>query len=144
VELGPLLDAHAFLRVERPDLLWEADVDDEPLIRTLGEMIAAALARGTELADIVLNASNVTVEPDPDPESRGPLHGDYVALTISGAGDWSPEVTWKPTRQSTVLLNSDLDAAARTAGIPWAYTRSGPDGGSVTVFLPRVPSRQGS
>ena len=144
VELRPLLNAHAFLRVQRPVLLWDADVDDEPLIRTLGEMIAAALARGTELADVVLNAANVTVEPDPDPESRGPVHGDYVALTISGAGDWSPEVTWKPTPQSPVLLNPDLDAAARTAGIPWAYTRSGPDGGSVTIFLPRCLPRQGS
>lgn len=137
MELGPLLNAHAFLRVQRPPVLWEADVADEPLIRTLGEMIAAALVRGTELGDVALDASNVTVEPDPDPEARGPAPGDYVALTVSGGGDWSPEVAWTPTGQSTTLVNPDLDAAARAAGIPWAYTRSGPDGGSVTIFLPR-------
>jgi hypothetical protein len=135
MDLGPLLNAHAFLRVERPVLLWMADVDDELLIRTFGEMIAAALARGTELGDVVLNASNVTVERDSDPESRGPAPGDYVALTISGAGDWSPEVAGTPTDQSTVLVNPDLHAAARAAAIPWAYTRSVPDGGSVTIFL---------
>ena len=137
MDLGPLLNAHAFLRVERPVVLWAADIDDEPLIRTLGEMIAAALVRGTELGDVVLNASNVTVEPDPDPEWRGPAPGDYVALTIAGAGDWSPEVTWTPAGSSTVLVNPDLDAAARTAAVPWAYTRAGPDGGSVTIFLRR-------
>jgi hypothetical protein len=46
MELGPYLNAHAFLRVERPPTLWEADADDEPVLRVLGEMIAAALARG--------------------------------------------------------------------------------------------------
>jgi hypothetical protein len=96
--------------------------------------------RGTELGEVVLDASNVTVEPDPDPESRGPRPGDYVALTITGAGDWSPEVAWTPAGQSTVLVNPDLDGAARTAGIPWAYTRAFPDGGSVTIFLPRQVS----
>jgi hypothetical protein len=139
VDLGPLLNAHAFLRVARPPLLWEAAVDDEPLIRTLGEMIAAALVRGTELAEVALDAANVTVAPDPDPEAPAvPAPGDYVALTITGVGDWNPEVRWNPTDRSTVLVNADLDAAARTAGIPWAYTRATPDGGSVTIFLHRL------
>ncbi len=43
MDLGPLLNAHAYLRVERPPELWEADVDDVPLVRVLGEMIATAL-----------------------------------------------------------------------------------------------------
>jgi hypothetical protein len=140
MDLGPLLNAHAFLRVERPPVLWEADVDDEKLIRTLGEMIAAALVRGSELPDVTLRASNVTVEAEPEPETRAiPEPGDYVALTILGAGDWSPEVMWAPAvHPGPVLVNPDLDAAARTAGIPWAYTRALPDQGSVTIFLRRA------
>jgi hypothetical protein len=140
MDLGPLLNAHAFLRVERPPALWEADVDDEKLIRTLGEMIAAALVRGAELADVTLRAANVTVEADPDPEARAvPEPGDYVALTILGAGDWRPEVTWSPSVDTgPVLLNRDLDTAARTAGIAWAYTCAFLDEGSVTIFLRRA------
>jgi hypothetical protein len=46
-------------------------------------------------------------------------------------------VRWTPTGEASVLVNPDLDAAARTAAIPWAYTRTAPDGGSVTIFLPR-------
>jgi hypothetical protein len=141
VDLGPLLNAHAFLRVARPPLLWEADVDDELLIRTLGEMIAAALARGSELADVALNAANVTVEPDPDPEALTLTPGDYVTLTIAGAGDWTPEVSWTAADDSVVLLNADLDRAARVAGIPWAYSRAMADSGSVTIFLPRLTRR---
>ena len=53
---------HAYPRVERPPLLWEAEVDDVRLVRMLGEMLAAALARGAALDDVVLRASNVTVE----------------------------------------------------------------------------------
>jgi hypothetical protein len=140
MDLGPLLNAHAFLRVERGPSLWEADVDDEKLIRTLGEMIAAALVRGSDLAEVTLRANNVTVEADPDPEARAvPEPGDYVALTILGGGDWNPEVTWpSPGDQRVVLVNPDLDAAARAAGIPWAYTRALGENGSVTIFLRRA------
>ena len=142
MDLGPLLNAHAFLRVERPPALWDADVDDEKLIRTLGEMISAALVRGSELADVTLRAANVTVESDPDPEARAaPEPGDYVAVTILGGGDWSPEVRWtRSIDAGPVLVNPDLDAAARTAGIPWAYTRALAHEGSVTIFLRRAPA----
>lgn len=64
-ELEGILNAHAFLRVERPPVLWETDVDLEAFIRALGEMIAAGLVRnGQELSGITLNVSNVTVEPE--------------------------------------------------------------------------------
>jgi hypothetical protein len=79
------------------------------------------------------------VEPDDDPEARGPAPGDYVALTITGAGDWSPEIGWTPADPSIVLVNRDLDSAARNAGIPWAYTRSTGATGSVTIYLHRRP-----
>jgi hypothetical protein len=44
IDLDALLNAHAFMRVERPPLLWEVDVDDEPFIRTLGEMRSSSVS----------------------------------------------------------------------------------------------------
>jgi hypothetical protein len=135
VDLGPYLRAHSYLRVERPFTLWPADVDDVALIRLTGEVLAFALGRGTELADILMRASNVTVPGDDSPVAAG----DYVALTFAGAGDWSPEVSWTPaTDGKRVLVNDDVTRAARAAGIPWAYTRVEADGGSVTIFLRRA------
>jgi hypothetical protein len=138
MELGPYLNAHAFLRVERPPALWEADADDEPVLRMVGEMIAAALARGAELSAIVLRANNVTVESDEG--DRPPAVGDYVVLSVLAEGDWLPECVWSPQAASTTtLVNADLDAAARGAGVRYAYTRQENLIGSVTVFLPRLP-----
>jgi hypothetical protein len=136
MDLGPYLRAHSYLRVERPFTLWPADVDDVALIRLTGELLAFALGRGTELADIVMRANNVTVPDDDSPVAAG----DYVALTIKGAGDWSPEVSWRPddVDGERVLVNDDVTRAARAAGTPWAYTRVEADGGSVTIFLPRA------
>ena len=149
MDLGPLLNAHGYLRVERPPEVWAAAVDDVALVRVLGEMIAAALGRGAELGEVVLRVNNVTVgaeDPsDHDSEgeggdpSDGPAPGDYVALSILGRGDWHPEVLWGPEAGGgAVLVNSHLDEAAKAAGIPFAYTRSEGDGGSVTVFLRRA------
>ena len=137
MELGPYLNAHAFLRVERPPTLWEADADDEPVLRMLGEMLAAALARGAELSAIVLRANNVTVESEE--EEHPPAVGDYVVLSVLAEGDWLPECVWAPTAAAGgTLVNADLDAAARGAGVRYAYTRQENDIGSVTVFLPRL------
>jgi hypothetical protein len=121
-------------------MLWAVEADDTVVIPMLGEMIVCALVRGTELGDVVLRANNVTVEflDDEDHEGAGPAEGDYVALTILGVGDW-PEISWKPgARDRAVLLNADLDARARAAGVSYAYSRAAPEGGSVTVFLPRL------
>jgi hypothetical protein len=135
VDLGPLLRAHGYLQVERPPALWDVNADDELLIRMLGVMISAALVPGTELGDIVLRANNVTAT-----EADGVLApGDYVALSIAGAGDWSPEVSWFPdSADAPVLVNADMDAAARAVGVRWGYTRAYPAEGSVTVLLPRL------
>jgi hypothetical protein len=35
IDLGALLNAHAFMRVERPPDLWEVGVDDDTFIRML-------------------------------------------------------------------------------------------------------------
>ena len=47
MDLAPLLEAHAHLRVERPPELWGADIGDVALMRVVGERIAAALGRRT-------------------------------------------------------------------------------------------------
>jgi len=134
VDLVPYLRAHAYLRVEWPPALWHAECDDELLVRLTGELIAFALTRGTDLGDVGLRAANVDVT-----DAGAPAPGDYVALRIDGTGDWGPEITWDPGRATApTLVNSDVDAAARAAGIRWAVTRSEGDGGSVTVFLPRL------
>ena len=85
IDLDALLTAHAFMRVERPPELWQVDVDDEPFIRMLGEMIVVGLLHHDVLAELTLNASNVTVgEEGPD----GVAPGDYVAVTVRGPGAW--------------------------------------------------------
>ena len=136
MDLGPLLNAHAYLTVERPPHLWAADCDDRTLIPMLGEMIVAALVRGTELADVVLRVNNITVEHD---DGHPPGAGDFVGISIVGRGDWAPEVSWDPaaTASQPMLVSADLDAAARVAGARWAYVRSFDDSGSVTVLFPR-------
>jgi hypothetical protein len=140
-ELEGILNAHAFLKVERPPVLWAPSGELEPFIRALGEMIAAALVRnGHELAAITLNVSNVTVEPD----AAGPMPaGDFVAVTIASEGDWGPETTWDPSGDASgALVSGDLESALRVAGAAWAYTRqSASDAGSVTALYARMPDR---
>jgi hypothetical protein len=99
----------------------------------------AALTPGTPLDQVGLRAANVVVE---RPEGRAaPPPGEYVAVSIHGAGDWGPEAAWRPSdADAPTLVNDDLDAAARAAGVPYASTRSGAEG-CVTVFLP--PRRSG-
>jgi hypothetical protein len=138
-ELEGLLNAHAFLRVERPPELWAPQAELEPFIRLLGEMIAAALVRnGQKLEEVTLNVSNVTVEP----EAAGQIpEGDFVGLTVRSAGDWSPEEAWHPAEdpEEASLVSGDLLSAAVAAGGSYGYTRvSGDDEGSVTVFFRRV------
>jgi hypothetical protein len=134
IDLDALLNAHAFLRVERPPLLWEVDVLDEPFIRMLGEMIVMGLLHHDVLAELTLNASNVTVEFDP-PE--GVAAGDYVAITVLGPGDWERDQAWTPA-SADLLWGRDLDAAARAASVSFAYLRRlGDDEGSITVWIPR-------
>jgi hypothetical protein len=136
MKLDATLRAHGFMRIERPPLLWEIDVaDDRPFFRLLGELIAHGLGRGSELSELLLAASNVTIEPE---TLREVAAGDYVALTIRGRGDWGPEQTWVPASAAR-LVGADLDRAAREAGIAWGYTRVlGPDEGSITVLFPRL------
>jgi hypothetical protein len=105
------------MRVERPPVVWEVDVDDEPFIRMLGEMIVLGLLHHDVLAGMTLNASNVTVGDDgPD----GVAEGDYVAITIKAPGDWEVDLSWTPA--STEPFSSpDLDTALRAASVSFAH-----------------------
>ncbi len=136
MDLEALLRSHAFMKVERPPRLWAPDTEDEPFLRMLGEMIALGLGRGTDLEDLTLNVSNVTVEPDDDGGSIP--EGDYVAVTVRGAGAWDDDV-WRAGQGPTGGLLRDVGPAADAAGAVYAYARDLGSEGSVTALLPRLP-----
>lgn len=137
IDLDALLNAHAFMQVERPPSLWNVDVDDEPFIRMLGEMIVVGLLHHDVLAELTLNASNVTVGDD-GPDGVG--SGDYVAISITGPGAWEQDASWTPA-STEPFWSPDLDTAVRAASASFAYRRRlGDDEGSITVFIPRSTS----
>jgi hypothetical protein len=123
------------MRVERPPLLWDVDVLDEPFIRLLGELIVVGLLHHDVLGELTLSASNVTFEGEPP---DGVALGDYVAITVLGPGDWERDAAWTPA-STECLWRVDLDAALRAASASYAYLRTlGEDGGSITVWFPRA------
>lgn len=141
IDLDALLTAHAFMRVEPPRELWQVDVDDEPFIRMLGEMIVVGLLHHEVLAELALNASNVTINED-GPDGVAP--GDYVAVTIHGPGAWERDMTWTPA-SAEPLWSADLDVAVRAASVPFAsLRRPSKEQGSITVFIPRSLPAEGS
>ena len=138
MELGALLRAHGFMRTEAPPELWEADTRDEPFLKMLGEMIVIGLGRGNDLAELVLNVSNVTVETDEDPEETAWAEpGDYVAVTVRGAGSWEEDV-WRAGQGPTRGLLVHAGPAADEAGAVVAYTRDLGGEGAVTALVPRL------
>jgi len=139
MDLEAHLRSHAFMKVERPPLMWSPDTEDEPFLLMLGEMIALGLGRGTELADLTLNISNVTVDPDAeDDEGEAIPEGDYVAITVRGAGVWEDDL-WRAGQGPTTGLLVNVGPAANAAGAVYAYTRNLGSEGSVTALLPRLP-----
>ncbi len=99
-------------------------------------MIALGLGRGNELGDLTLNVSNVVVEPDEDDEEVDRIpDGEYVAITVRGAGAWDDD-TWRAGQGPTTGLLSNVGPAADAAGAVYAYTRDLVAEGSVTVLLP--------
>ena len=104
----------------------------------LGEMIALGLGRGNELGDLTLNVSNVVVEPDEDDgEVEWIPDGEYVAITVRGAGAWDDD-TWRAGQGPTTGLLCNVGPAADGAGAVYAYTRDLVPEGSVTALLPRL------
>lgn len=138
---GPLR-AQSSLKVERPPTLWEAETEVEHFLALLGQMIALGLGRGNELGDLTLNVSNVVVEPDQDDEEVEWIPGgEYVAITVRGAGAWNDD-TWCAGQRPTTGPLRDVGTAAAAAGAVYAYSRDLAPGGSVTALLPRlVPPR---
>ena len=134
MDIEPYLVAHAFLRIERPPELWDVECPEREFLGLLGELIVAGLARGNALDDLLLNVSNVVVEDDMP--GGAPPRGRFVALSVSGSGDWEPELVWTPERTGIRgVVGADLGAAFRAAGVPYAYVRVGSEGGSVTAYL---------
>lgn len=134
---GPLR-AQASLKVERPPMLWEAETEVEPFLALLGQMIALGLGRGNELGDLTLNVSNVVVEPDQDDEEvKWIPGGEYVAITVRGAGAWNDD-TWRTGQGPATGLLRDVGPAAEAAGAVYAYARDLAPEGSVTALLPRL------
>ena len=138
MDLEAHLRSHAFMKVERPPLMWSPDTEDEPFLLMLGEMIALGLGRGSELADLTLNVSDVTVDPDEDEEGESIPEGDYVAVTVRGAGVWEDDL-WRAGQGATTGLLGNVVAAADAAGAVYAYTRNLGSEGSVSALLPRLP-----
>jgi len=135
MDLEAPLRAQGSMKVERPPTMWEADTEVEPFLALLGELIAFGLGRGNELAELTLNVSNVVVEPD---EEGGSIpEGEFVGITVRGAGSWDDDV-WLPGTELTTASLRDITVAAGAAGAAYAYERNlGPEG-SITVFLPRL------
>lgn len=127
------------MRVERPPELWEADAEDTTLVPLLGEMIAARLARGARLEDLVLNANNIVVRADDFDEDEGhaPLPGEYIALTVMGEGPPEDDASWSPRRAVRAGTLQRLAERLSSAGVRFAYTRSFDGKGTITVFLAR-------
>jgi hypothetical protein len=140
MDLEAHLRSHAFMKVERPPLMWRPDTEDEPFLLMLGEMIALGLGRGTELADLTLNVANVTVDPDEeDDEGESIPEGDYVAVTVRGAGVWEDDL-WRAGQGAPTGLLGNVGPSAGAAGAIYVYSRNLGDEGSVTAFLPRRPT----
>ena len=125
------------MKVERPPLLWSPDTEDEPFLRMLGEMIALGLGRGNELEDLTLNVSNVVVEPDEDDDEVEWIpEGEYVAITVRGAGAWDDD-TWRAGQGPTTGLLRNVGPAADGRGGLRVHARPGPRGLG-HALLPRL------
>jgi hypothetical protein len=96
----------------------------------------AGLIRGNELGELTLNASNVTV-----PAEAASLMlpaGDFVALTVSGAGRWA-DMTWaRDTGADDPGPYRDLIGELEKSEATHAYARDLGAEGAVSVFYRRA------
>lgn len=136
MKFDALLRAHEFMNIERPPKIWEADTEDDRLLPLLGEMIASGLAKGAELASLTLSAANIVVEKPVDEEDE-PEPGEYVALTVRGAGDWGPDGTWPAAGAPRSPWLDHMNERLQIAGAVYAYVRNFASDSSVTIFLRR-------
>jgi hypothetical protein len=136
MDLTPYLRAHAFLQVEQPPAPWSVATEEQGFLHLLGEMIAAGLARGSALGDLVLNVGNVVVEPAAS--GHGMPAGEFVALSIQGTGAWGPEGRWSPGLQGAPGILGRLSKELERAQVAWAYVRDLGSHGSLTICLRRL------
>lgn len=135
IDTGAVLRAHDYMQIERPPLLWDLSAEPEAFFRLFGEMISRGLTRGSELGELTLKADNIVIGPD------GPADpGEYVGITVLGAGDWSPEQIF-PLDSTTdeSFVTPDLHEAAAAVDLIYGYTRvlsADYDKGSITVLFP--------
>jgi hypothetical protein len=143
MKLDGIVRAHEFMHTERPEVLWEADTQDEVFIRLLGEMIAFALQRSSDVSTLTLNVANVVIHPEA--ARPGLVLGDYLAVTVRGPGAGTPELVWVPNAPLTFGPFGDLDHAALKSQAVWVYSRNLGDMGSITAFFRRLvaPSESG-
>lgn len=67
--------------------------------------------------------------------------GEHVAMTVRGAGNWSPEGTSARGRGASPspFVSFDLEAAAEASDAAFGYTRqTGPTDGSITLLIARA------
>ena len=136
MKLDGIVRAHEFMHIERPPVLWEIDTEDELFIRLLGEMIAFALRRSSDVSALTLNVANVVVDPETSSD-RMPA-GEYVAVTVRGPGSGTPELVWRPNAPLTFGPFGDLDMAASKSRAVWVYSRNLGEAGSITAFFFRT------
>jgi hypothetical protein len=140
MKFDALLQAHGFMKTERPPEIWEAETEDVYFIPLLGEMIAAGICGGSPLEQLTLNVSNVVVQPDTSEEagqSRRPPEGEYVAVTVKGNTDLGPDDSWLPGDSGQGLLGR-ISRRLVDSGACYGYVRRLPPEGSITVFLRRA------
>ena len=128
------------MRTESPPEPWTPEADDETFVRLIGELIVAGLARGNELPELTLSVANVVVEDTSRDEEDHVPRGEYVAFSVRGGGDWTPERTWQPEAGATPspFVSRDLEWAAELAGARFGYTRAIAEGGAVVVWFRRA------
>jgi hypothetical protein len=136
MKLDGIVRAHEFMHIERPQVLWEADTQDELFIRLLGELIAFALQRRRDVSTLTLNVANIVVDPEASSD-RMPT-GEYVAVTVRGPGLGTPELVWRPNAPLTLGPFGDLDKAASKARAVWVHSRNLGEEGSITAFFCRT------
>ena len=140
MKLDDLLLAYQPMTVQRPPELWEGETESARLVPLLDAMIAVAIDGDATRGDLILNASNIVVPVDDDPDvsdGGGLPAGEFVGLTVRGRTDLGPDATWSPRRPPASGVLTRLHEQLLAAGVTYAYIRRLPGDGSMTVFLRR-------
>jgi hypothetical protein len=136
MHLLPLLRSYAPIPVQAPPLLDEADAAPDALRAVLDLLIRLAQDRGSPSPTLGLLAANITVPPPQDEDPPLVASGNYVSVTLQGAGNWSPDWRWRPGDPTSDLGSGT--SLLTPAGVRLAYGRALGGSSAVTIFLPLV------